>query len=319
MKQLPLKLKPGDTVGLVSPSRELPESYRDRFNTAVLELGSKLGLQVKVGKHVWSQHYYSAGTAEERLEDFHSFIKDPSIKAIIFTVGGKSANQMLPLIDWDLIQANLKIIAGISDAATLLNPISQKCNLVTYYGIEFIKVWGRGVSDFELDSVKQQWFKESSSFVVKQNPNWQIVDGIQPERTPMHQVWREGQATGELVGGSLGIITNLGGSPYDIDYQNKILFLEAYALTPINYHHLLQTLKNRGVFNKISGLIIGFNYNYHEQDEFRYRSEKDIVLEVTKEFNFPIYYNPDIGHHVRNHLLPIGGVVEMKDGEVWVI
>lgn len=130
----PPKLHKGDRVGIISPSQSL-FGRKEKFEKAVQVFAEQLGVEVVVAPHALGQYYYSSGTTEERLSDFHLMLKDPSIKAIIFSVGGNTAIDLLEGLDYELIKQNPKIIAGISDATTLLNPIFLKTGLITFLGL----------------------------------------------------------------------------------------------------------------------------------------------------------------------------------------
>ena len=68
------------------------------------------------------------------------------------------------------------------------------------------------------------------------------------------------------------------------------------------------TLKLNGVFQQIKGLIIGW-FEGHEMENKEYnRDVADIILEVTKEYTFPILEIGELGHNVENYVLPIGCV-----------
>lgn len=304
---IPKRLKVGDTIGLVSPSRELKTGWKQLFHNAVGEVEEKLGLKVRLGKYVWEKHFYSAGTPAERVRDFHSMVKDKDIKAIILTIGGKSAIHLLEHLNWDLIRENPKIITGISDSTTILAPITEKTGLITYHGTEFIKTWGLGLSKFEVNNIKATWFNGNPNKTVKHNKDWSILKPTDvKESTQIWQVFRHGKASGRLCGGNITCTMFLDGTEYGNDYSNKILILEAYDWKDESLHAGLNALRLRGVFKQIKGLILGYMYNHLVEETERNRPLRDIVLEVTDGYDFPIMYIPDIGHCVRNILMPIG-------------
>ncbi len=126
----PKKLQKGDTVAIVSPSNAVPEELKEKFNNGVKFLES-LVLKVKIGKNALGRYYYSSGTVEERLSDIHEAFADKSVKAVIMSIGGNTANNLLDGLDFNLIRKNPKIFLGISDATTLLDPIFSKTSLIT--------------------------------------------------------------------------------------------------------------------------------------------------------------------------------------------
>src|ERR1043166_1757307 len=85
---LPDKLKRGDRVIFVSPSST--PNRADIENTAKW-LHNKFGLTVEIGKHAFDKLGYLAGKDEDRLADLNGALRDPGVKAIFATRGGKGA------------------------------------------------------------------------------------------------------------------------------------------------------------------------------------------------------------------------------------
>lgn len=63
--------------------------------------------------------------------------KNKDINMIICALGGKFLIEILPYIDFDIINNNLKLIAGFSDPTGLLYPITTKYDIATIYGHNF--------------------------------------------------------------------------------------------------------------------------------------------------------------------------------------
>lgn len=137
----PKRLQEGDTVAVVSPSSAVTEELRDQFNNGIKFLEG-LGLKVKIGKNALGRYYYSSGTTEERLNDIHEAFADKSVKAIIMSIGGSIANNILDGLDFELIKKNPKMFSGISDGTTLLDSIFSKTGLVAYYGPDLVFTFG---------------------------------------------------------------------------------------------------------------------------------------------------------------------------------
>lgn len=65
-----------------------------------------------------------------------------------------------------------------------------------------------------------------------------------------------------------------------------------------------------GVFDKIKGVAVGFMYSFQRDPGYSAQFE-DILLDVSKNYNFPILKINEFGHKCPNTPLPIGGVGEM--------
>lgn len=173
----PPKLHPGDLVAVISPSQPptVKHSSQD-FKKALTNFERSTGLKTVLSKNALAQHYYSAGTVDQRLEDFHWAISNPDIKAIIFSVGGNTAIELVDKLDYELIKRNPKIICGISDATTLLNPIVAKTGLITFLGIELTD-FAIEPMEYEVNSIKQAWYNGSAG-KINANNNWRDFDGL---------------------------------------------------------------------------------------------------------------------------------------------
>lgn len=301
----PKKLQKGDMVAIVSPSGFVPEGLRLQFNEGIKFLES-LGLKVKIGKNCLGQYYYASGTVEERLNDIHDAFADKEVKALIMSIGGASANHLLDGLDFDLIKDNPKIFCGISDGTTILNPIFSKTGLVTYHGPDLIFTFGLPMSP----SIKNNLIKtifEGSIGQLNPNPDWKGLDEL--NKNERYKGWncvRKGKAVGKLIGGNIDCLIKLENTKFRPSYKDAILFLEAFAVSAEDMHQELTHLRQSGVFDDISGLVLGYFYGSHMEDKKQDREIYEVVLEVTKDYTFPILEIGEIGHNVENYILPIG-------------
>ncbi len=289
------KLKVGDRVGIISPSE--PVTYKNEFFAGVREL-EKLGLKVELGKNVFKTYGgYMAGTIKERLRDFNSMIKNPKIKAIFASTGGFCVNQMLPLIDYSLVKKNPKIILGYSDITALTNAIYAKTGLITFHGphVEFtVADW----DSFTKKSFVRAVFQTKPIGRVAELSSWNVL--------------KRGKASGLLIGGNLTVLRTLIGTSYNPNWKGAILFWEDCDLTYEDLDHFLTHLKLAGILDKISGMIIGKNKNFieiEEEPELKKKdllSPKNIILERTQEYHFPIISEVQFGHFGQQVTIPIG-------------
>ena len=107
----PPYLKPGDTIGIVSPAKIIK---REIVENAV-RLLEKRGFNVKLGAHVFDGEHYFAGTDEERASDFQLMLDDGEVKMILCSRGGYGALHILDKLDFTGFRQNPKWVAGYSD------------------------------------------------------------------------------------------------------------------------------------------------------------------------------------------------------------
>ena len=113
----PPYLRPGDTVGIVTPARKLSE----KADTAkVRERFESWGLKVKFGPHTADREQpYFAGTDAQRAADLQAMIDDPGVKAVVSFQGGYGSVRLLPLIDLSRLREHPKWVVGFSDVTML--------------------------------------------------------------------------------------------------------------------------------------------------------------------------------------------------------
>ena len=118
---------------------------------------------------------------------------------------------------------------------------------------------------------------------------------------------RLGTAEGILVGGNLSILQNLAGTESDLHTKNKILFVEDTGEYLYSIDRMFWNLKRTGKLDKLKGLIIGlFKIKPDDAGEEFGRSIYDIVLEVVKEFTYPVCFDFPVGHQKNNYALKCG-------------
>lgn len=127
----PRALKPGATIGLITPAT--PTTDPDRLAAAQRAL-KFFGFNVKVGKNVGRRAGYFGSAPAERLDDLHAMFRDGEVDAVFALRGGYGAQHLLDGIDYDLIRRNPKIFLGYSDITALHLAINKHAGLVTFHG-----------------------------------------------------------------------------------------------------------------------------------------------------------------------------------------
>jgi muramoyltetrapeptide carboxypeptidase len=174
--------------------------------------------------------------------------------------------------------------------------------LVTYYGPDVLYGFAGPVREEIKQNMIESWF-DGTVKELRSLKNFRRTDNKRL-MISNRQCIRKGEAEGQLIGGYLEIICLLIAANQLADFKNKILFLENMGDSP-TIHMLLQTLKLAGVFDRISGLILGFFPDAQPKSE-KYRSVGEIVLEITKEYSFPVLQINELGHNVENYVFPMG-------------
>ena len=228
--------KKGDTIGLVAPAGPI---INKRNFTAGLRILEKNGFRVKYSQNLLNAKGYLAGSDQERSEEFNRLWSAPEVKALVAARGGYGSMRMLDLIDMKLIRKKPKILIGFSDLTVLLAAIYKETGLVTYHGPVVTT----------LASINKQ--SQTSFFNALAGKK---TDLLKPARI---QILKKGRAKGILLGGNLTTLVHMIGTPYELPWQDAILFIEDIDESPYRLDRLLTHLDRAGCLQKINGFILG--------------------------------------------------------------
>ena len=129
----PAPLRPGDLVGVTSPSSGVDESMQPRLRVAVQSVQDR-GYQVVVGDCMDGAGHVSAPAAD-RAAELMRMLTDPAIKAVVPPWGGETAIDLLPLLDWDALRAAEPTwLVGYSDISTVITPFTLLTGVATVHG-----------------------------------------------------------------------------------------------------------------------------------------------------------------------------------------
>lgn len=314
---IPNKLKSGDEVRIIAPSRSMKILGEDCVKLATKRL-ENLGLKVTFGKYVMeADDDYMIASVEHRVEDLNEAFKDKNVRAILTVIGGFNSNQILKYIDYEMIKQNPKIFCGFSDITVLSNSIYAKTGLTTYSGPHYSSFGMLKGFEYELEHFKKMFFEEGE-FEVKSSENWSddawFIDQENREfiKNDGMFVINEGMAEGEIIGGNLCTLNLLQGTEYMPNIENKILFLEddseAGPIYLMNFDRDLQSLILMPEFKKVKGLVLGRN-----QKGCNMTKEKWIKLVKNKPEldGIPVIAGADFGHTTPIFTFPIGGIAKI--------
>lgn len=282
---IPQKLKKGDKIGVIAPSNPITENSLEAINNSIMLMESS-GFKIEFGKYVFDNSLGYGASAIKKAEDINNMFKNTEIKAIFCASGGANSNSTFEYLDYEAIKNNPKIICGFSDSTSITNMITAKTGLVTFNGSTF-KALTSWETEYGYKQIMKRFVEGSLELAEKGEEFITIKDGI---------------TEGELIGGNLNLTTNMVCGKYNLDFKNKILFIEelAFESDPAMVSNYLYKMKQNNIFNQIKGLWIG---NY----EGEVALEK-IVLDVleNEEINFPIIKSNNFGHIDKKQVIPIG-------------
>ena len=289
----PKRLKKGSLVGVCAPAGAIKDAVEIKeFEDKLV----KLGYQVKFSENISGRTGYFSASDETRANDFMELIKDDNVEAIFFIRGGWGAARILEYLDFDVIQANPKIIMGFSDITTLLNAITSNTGLVTFHGPGGNSTW----NDYSVNYINQLLVQGKEVQYANRVGDLQIKTIV------------PGVSKGELYGGNLSVLTSLLGSDYLPNWEGKILFLEDIGEEPYRVDRMLTQLKLNGLFDKLNGIILGnFRKCIPEEPEISFTLE-EVFDQHFKGLSIPVFYGAQIGHIKNKFTLPVGAMISMN-------
>lgn len=290
---VPPYLQPGDVIGIVSTASRIDKEVVE----PAIELLTRLGFNVEVGKHTFSSFNQFSATDNERASDLQAMLDDENIKAIICSRGGYGTLRTLQLINFKNFLQHPKWIVGFSDVTVLHSTLNT-------YGVASI----HGVMPrYFLDNEKPSFSFDTMLKALSGKQLWY-------ELLPMINN-RFGKAEGQLVGGNLSILYSLRGTPYDIDTRGKILFIEDLSEYMYHLDRMMMNLKVGGKLEHLAGLIVGNFTGMKDQDIPFGKSVEEIIFDSVADYNFPVVFQFQAGHCNENFALKMGVDITLEVSE----
>ena len=323
------------TVAIVSLSSGI---IGENFVKHELDIGlrrlKEYGLNVKFMPNALKGIEYVKAHPEERAADLIAAFSDPEVDMILCATGGADTYRLLPyLFEHDELKnviAN-KIFLGFSDT-TINHLMLHKVGLTSYYGQAFLPdiceledsmlpyskqyfeelITTGGISVITPSAV---WYEERESYREDQIgvPHVSHVD------RGFELIQGSSEFSGEILGGCIDslfdffdgeryadmpiLVEKYGLFPDKNDWNGRILLLESSEEqpSPEKYREALSFLKDKGVFEVVSGVLIGKPMNCRYEREY-----KEALIDVIDDPSLPILCNINIGHSLPRCIIPFG-------------
>ncbi|GAA4275233.1 LD-carboxypeptidase [Aquimarina gracilis] len=288
-------VKKGDKIAIVSTARKI--DFKEVKEA--IDLLETWGLQPVLGSTIGSQDHQFAGSDQLRRADFQKMLDDNDIKAIWCARGGYGTVRIIDDIDFSGFRQKPKWIIGYSDI-TVLHSHIHNFEINTIHAPMPVDVH-KGTKA-SIDSLKEVIFGNREGYTISSSKKNVL-----------------GQAQGQLIGGNLSMLYSLCGSKSALDTKGKILCIE--DLDEYLYHidRMLQNLRRNGYFDHLSGLIVGGMTKMHDNNVPFGKKAKKIILDIVKDYDFPVAFNFPMGHIEDNRAFIFGAEVSLKVDEEGVV
>ncbi|MBN2974587.1 S66 peptidase family protein [Pseudomonas lactucae] len=260
------------------------------------------GYDLHIFTGVYERDGYLAGSDAVRLRDLHAAFANPDIDAIFCLRGGYGTPRLLDALDFELIRANPKPFVGYSDITALHLAINRYAGFVTFHG---------PMLNADLLGDKQAPTESSLLSMLR----GQLGTGAElkhPVAWPLTTI-APGIACGRLLGGNLSMIAAVMGTPYEIDAEGVILFIEDVNEPIYRIDRLLTHLRLAGKLAQVAGVLVGDVAGVD-------KVALDRLLKQTFEpLCIPVLSGWRSGHCDPNLTLPMGAQVRLDAGAQRVV
>ena len=323
------------TVGIVSLSSGILGESRIRFETETgIRRLEEYGLNIKFMPHALMGLDYLKAHPEKRADDLLLAFHDPEIDMILCAIGGDDTYRLLPyLFEHDELANSVtdKVFLGFSDT-TINHLMLHKVGLTTFYGQAFLpdicelssemlpytrKCFEELINTENISEIcpSDIWYEERKSFGIDQagkplishpNSGFELLQG-----PPVF--------SGKILGGCIDSIYDMFNGdryadmpvlckkyhlfPDPEDWKGRILLLETSEEkpSPEKYRKALEYLKQTGVFEAVSGLLVGKPMDETYAQEYRL-----LLTKVIDHPDLPIVFNLNVGHSLPRCIIPFG-------------
>lgn len=211
-----------------------------------------------------------------------------------------------------------KWISGYSDLSTLHVSLTTISGWKTLHGPNLMelspeildektqKIWevleGSGNSGHHvIEQSSSSFYQETTTNSFAENGGFNLT--AKTEWKVLNNLLQQCHFSGVLIGGCLDTLAWLAGTQYaDLpkfyqahQEQGIILYLENVEMPPCTLTRALLSLKMKGWFSNISGILLGRNAAEKVTDPV-YLSYEEALHKIFSDLEIPVIYDVDIGH-----------------------
>ncbi|MFD6697665.1 MULTISPECIES: S66 peptidase family protein [unclassified Microbacterium] len=326
---LPPKARPGDRVAVLSPGFAAPAASLAVHEQAMRRLTELTEL---VPVEYPTTRLFGA-SPQARAADVNAAFADPSIRAILSTIGGDDQILVIPHLDANLAQADPKPFLGYSDNTNILNWLWRN-GIAGFHGgstqvhlgpgpavdeIHARSLWAALLDGGELELTEPG---ESEDFGVRwQDPAALVQYGVRKPTQPWVWSGPARRVSGRTWGGCLEVLSQLALAdrfPSAEELEGVILLLEASErLTPADaIAEQLRAYGQRGLLERVVGVVVARppvstheNVPHHEIRPVLREAQRHAVLAQIARYNpsAVVCFGVPFGHTRPQWLVPYGG------------
>jgi muramoyltetrapeptide carboxypeptidase len=250
-----------------------------------------LGFEPVFEETVFARGHYVAGETSVRAAAFLNAWRDPAIRAIVAVRGGYGSVHLLPYLGADLLRHDPKAFVGYSDLTSVLTHLTTGCGIVSFHGPMLDRRLGYGTSAYD----RETFVRALTS-----------VEPLGELTSSRLEAFKQGEAAGVLLGGTLAQLVASLGTPYAFaPPKGHVLFLEDVNERPYRLDRMLTQLRFAGILALASAVVLG---EFVGCDEPRGGPlARETLAELFNDFDGPVIFGFPSGHTDGPSLtLPLG-------------
>jgi len=289
----PHRLRPGDRVRFVSPA-STPERKQVARGAEIL---AGWGLAVEIGEHAFdTMGHYLAGRDGDRVSDINAALRDPGIRAVFCTTGGKGAYRIADKLDFDAARRDPKPLVGFSEVTILHLALWKSCRLVGFHGPHV--GWSDDYYGPRAAEVLRRALMEPELLTIGQDP-----------RELTAKVVIEGAAIGILMGGNLDMLGTAVGWACP-SFTGAILLIEDVDKHIGRIDRVITQLLRSGCLNGLMGVAVGQFIRSAEEKAGKW-SIVDVLRNQLSPLGVPVLGGLPVGHGPCPLTIPLGTMARL--------
>ncbi|SFU83574.1 Muramoyltetrapeptide carboxypeptidase LdcA (peptidoglycan recycling) [Clostridium sp. DSM 8431] len=269
-------------IGIISLSNGIDPSKKSLIEKMIKKLEAN-NIKVYSSKVLYSLENGLSKSPKLRANALMELYKNPNIEGIFDISGGDLANQVIPYINFEIIKNNPKSFFGYSDLSVILNSIYKKGGTKSFW--------------FQLRHIinDDNALKLIANYLL--NNDTSLLDF-------KYEFLQGSKMEGIVIGGNLRCSLKLAGTDYEMDFNNKILFIESMGGDINKISTYITQYKMMGAFEKVNGVILGtfieLENNYSKKEVL------NLILDIIDNKNLPVIKTDELGHKSNSKSIVIG-------------
>ncbi|STX44426.1 LD-carboxypeptidase [Legionella donaldsonii] len=291
MQRLPI-LKPGDSVEIIAPASRCTDEVLSDLNNLL----ESWQLNCIIDQAIFGNDLLCANTDEIRFNLLRKALLNPATKAVICARGGYGSMRLLPQLSQITPVNPPKLFVGMSDITAIHLFLEQQWQWPTIHGA----LARDKFSPESIHSLKSILFGD--------------VEQISLSGLPLNELAASDKVIeARLTGGNLTLVQTSIGTIWQLDGQNKIIFLEEVGERGYRVDRMLEHLSQATVFKEAAAILFGDFLTGNEPNGSSL--VKPVLERFAQNSPIPVAQIEGIGHGYTNFPLLLGAVAKLQLGE----